>query len=272
MFDFSIFATADAWMSLLMLTFMEVILGIDNIIFITIVANKLAKEDQRKARNIGLFLAMLMRIVLLFGIFWIVKMSEPLFEINFLGLHGAFTGQSLILIGGGLFLMYKSTTEIHHKLEGASPEGQKEGKKGALGQIILQIVLLNIVFSFDSILTAVGLTDHLLVMILGVIISMIIMMLFAAPIGNFVNDRPTVQMLGLAFLILIGFMLIAEGAHQAHLIPGKEGEEVVPKGYIYFAIFFSLGVEMLNLRMRKKTDDPVQLHGPVEEAKGEGLI
>jgi predicted tellurium resistance membrane protein TerC len=274
-----LFGTSQAWMALGMLTLMEIVLGIDNIIFISIIANKLDISEQPKARNIGLFLAMLLRIVLLFGITIIVTMQDPLFEVHFMGIHARPTGQSLILFGGGLFLLYKSVTEIHHKLEGQNEDSTKGKGSSAIGEVILQICMLNIVFSFDSILTAVGLTqdvartpmlsdpsrfyDPLPIMILGVVLSMILMMLFAGSIGRFVNKHPSIQVLGLSFLILIGFMLTVEGAHSAHLLP--EGVDI-PKGYMYFAIFFSLTVELMNIKMRTKSE-PVQLHGALEEAK-----
>ncbi len=264
------FASATVWMSLLTLTFLEIVLGIDNIIFISIATNKLKKEDQPKATNIGLILAMAMRIVLLFGITILVAMEEPWITIDTSWAHGGFSGQSLILIAGGIFLLYKSTTEIHHKLDGAHPEHGGEGKKAktTLTNAIIQITLINIVFSFDSILTAVGMTSGvegaLFIMIVAVVISVLIMMIFANPVGRFVNKHPSIQMLGLAFLILIGFMLIAEGAHKAHLVIAGSEVGVVPKGYLYFAISFSLFVEFLNMRLRKKKD-PVQLHGVQEE-------
>jgi predicted tellurium resistance membrane protein TerC len=255
-----------------MLTFMEVVLGVDNIVFISIVSNRLPKEDQAKARNIGLVLAMILRIILLFGIQIIMQMTKPIIEFDLFGHHAGITGQSLILFLGGLFLLYKSVTEIHHKLEG-DPEAYEEkgGAKAKLSQVIVQITLLNIVFSFDSILTAVGMTkgipgDPMPVMIISVILSMLIMMAFAGPVGRFINEHPTVQMLGLSFLILIGFMLIAEAAHASHLIA-----ESVPKGYLYFAIFFSLLVEVLNIRLRKK-QPPIQLRGITQEAKEDGVL
>ena len=274
-----LFSTSQAWVSLGMLTMMEIVLGIDNIIFISIVANKLQEKDQSKGRNIGLFLAMILRIILLFGITIIVAMKDPLFELHVLGQHAKITGQSLILLAGGLFLLYKSSSEIHHKLEGAEEAAQgNTPEKSSLISVIFQICLLNIVFSFDSILTAVGLTqdvartpmlsdpsrfyDPLPIMILGVVFSMIIMIAFAGVIGKFVNKHPSIQVLGLSFLILIGFMLIVEGAHSAHFIP----ENVhIPKGYMYFAIFFSLTVELLNIKLRsgKKA---VQLRGALKEA------
>jgi predicted tellurium resistance membrane protein TerC len=262
------FFTPEILISLLTLTFLEIVLGIDNIIFLSIVSNRLPVEDQPKARNIGLLLAMLLRIILLFGIKWLISMQKPLFAIDFLNIHGGITGQALILFGGGIFLLYKATSEIHHKLEGDPGEDAANVKAGknTLMSIILQISLINIVFSFDSILTAVGLTDNLTVMIIAVVISMLIMMIFSGPVTKFVNEHPTIQMLGMAFLLLIGFMLIAEAAHLSHLTEGA-----VPKGYLYFAIFFSMFVEMLNIRIQKK-QKPVQLHGYGEQAKAQNMI
>lgn len=228
----------DAWISLLTLTFLEIVLGIDNIIFISIVTNKLPVEQQPKARKLGLLLALLFRIGLLMGISIIVSFKEPLFTL----LDHAVSGRDLILIIGGLFLLAKSTSEIHHKVEGGEEE-ESDGTKAAksFSGIIIQIIILDLVFSFDSILTAVGLTDHIEIMIAAVIISMMIMMAFSTLISNFINQHPTLQILALAFLILIGVMLIAEG-FGAH----------VPKGYIYFSVAFSLLVEIVNMRMRKK--------------------
>ena len=267
------FASAEVWMSLLTLTFLEIVLGIDNIIFIAIEAGRLPDDEAKKATNIGLLLAMVMRILLLFGISWLVAMKAPWFHIDLPGIHGAFSGQSVILILGGIFLLYKSTKEIHHKLEGDGHHEDGNKKKSTLTKAILQITLINIVFSFDSILTAVGMTNGLhgalFIMIVGVVLSVIIMMLFANPVGKFVNKHPTIQMLGLAFLILIGFMLITEGAHLAHLSIAGSEIGAVPKGYLYFAIAFSLGVEFLNMRLRRPK--PVQLHGIQEEAVHEGL-
>ncbi len=262
------FASAEVWISLLTLTFLEIVLGVDNIIFISIISAKLPPADQPKARNIGLILAMVLRIILLFALVWIIGMKAPLFTIDFLGLHGDVTGQGLILFLGGLFLFYKATTEIHHKLESPSEQDDpKVGKgKAALNAVITQIALINIVFSFDSILTAIGIVDNLLIMIIAVVASVVIMMVFSGAVSRFVNEHPTVQMLGLAFLILIGFSLVAEAAHLGHFIDGA-----VPKGYLYFAIFFSLFVEMLNIRM-KKGKQPVQLHGVAETASRRGLL
>lgn len=262
------FASGEVWISLLTLTFLEIVLGVDNIIFLSIVSAKLPANEQPKARNIGLMLAMGLRIILLFGITWIMGMNEPLFHVDFLGLHGGLTGQGIILLVGGIFLLYKATNEIHHKLEGPEEsDDPKVGKgKAALNAVIMQIALINVVFSFDSILTAVGIANDLVVMILAIVASVLVMMIFSGPVSKFVNDHPTVQMLGLSFLILIGFSLIAEAAHLGHFIEGA-----VPKGYLYFAIFFSLFVEVLNIRMRK-TQKPVQLHGYGETAKNRGLL
>ena len=272
------FASAAVWMSLITLTFLEIVLGIDNIIFISIASNKLPAEERPKATNIGLLLAMGLRILLLFGVSILVAMEEPWLKFDLDWLSAGFSGQSIILIIGGIFLLYKSTTEIHHKLEEGDPakEGGSQGKK-TLSSVILQITIINIVFSFDSILTAVGMTNGvngaLVIMIIAVVFSVLIMMLFATPVANFVNQHPTIQMLGLAFLILIGFMLITEGAHLAHLKISDAEIGAVPKGYLYFAITFSLFVEFLNMRLRRtKRSQPVQLHGVKEEAVKEGLL
>ncbi len=267
------FTSPETWISLLTLTFLEVVLGIDNIIFISIAANKLKKEDQAKARRIGLLLAMVFRILLLFGISYLIAMQAPLWQFESGVLSGALTGQSLILIAGGIFLIYKATSEIHLKLEGNGhvPEAgiPKKGKITLQG-VIIQIVLIDMVFSFDSILTAVGLSNSLFIMIVAVVLSIAIMMLFAAPISKFVNEHPTIQMLALAFLILIGFMLIVEGAHLGNVVIAGAEIGTVPKGYLYFAIAFSLGVEFLNMRLRRKPH-PVQLHGLPEQAAKEGI-
>jgi len=269
------FASSEVWMSLLTLTFLEIVLGVDNIIFITIASSKLPEKQRKKATNIGLILAMGLRIVLLLGISVLTAMNAPWFKINLSWMHAAFSGQSLILIAGGLFLLYKSVAEIHGKLEGGHDHGPNGSKKSSLSNAIVQITMINIIFSFDSILTAVGMTSGiagaLIIMIIAVVLSVIIMMIFANPVGSFVNKHPTLQMLGLSFLILIGFMLILEGGHLAHLsIAGREIGSI-PKGYLYFAIAFSLFVEFLNIRLRKK-HKPVQLHDVKEEAKNEGII
>jgi predicted tellurium resistance membrane protein TerC len=231
-----IFLQADTWIALLTLTFMEIVLGIDNIIFISLVAGKLPEEQQKKARIGGLGLALIMRILLLFSITWIIGLTKPVLTLGGFEL----SWRDLILIGGGIFLLIKSTLEIHHKVEGQVNETEIK-KVSSFGYAILQIVLLDLIFSFDSILTAIGLTDQLILMIIAVTISIIVMMIFARAVGDFVNKHPTIQILALSFLILIGVMLIIEGAHYH-----------VPKGYIYFAIFFSLAIEMLNMRYRKK--------------------
>lgn len=269
------FASSEMWISLLTLTFLEIVLGIDNILFISIVSSKLPEDQQKRAANIGLILAMIMRVALLFGITWLISMQEPWLSFHIGWLDGDFSGQSLILVAGGIFLLYKSTTEIHHKLEGHSHEANGSKAMKSLTNVVLQITVINIVFSLDSILTAVGMTNGLkgalLLMIIAVVLSVVIMMLFAIPVSRFVNRHPTFQMLGLAFLLLIGFMLIAEGAHLGHFKMWGAEIGAVPKGYLYFAIAFSLFVEILNMRLRKRPE-PVQLHGAAEEAKAEGLL
>jgi len=265
--DLPNFASPELWMSLLTLVFLEIVLGIDNIIFIALTAGKLKKEEQKKATNIGLVLAMVLRILLLFGISWIIAMKDPFTHFDWGWAKGGLTGQSVILAIGGIFLLYKSTTEIHHKLEGE--DGNGNGNKVlSLSSAIVQITMINIVFSFDSILTAVGMTNGtdgaLVVMIIAVVASVAIMMLFAQPVSKFVNDHPSIQMLGMSFLILIGFMLIAEGAHDAHFEILGSGIGAIPKGYLYFAIAFSLFVEFLNIKMRKK-GKPVVLHNHLKK-------
>ncbi|MCX2741289.1 TerC family protein [Pontibacter anaerobius] len=239
-----IFANPDTWISLLTLTFMEVVLGIDNIVFISIVVGRLPHEQQAKGRTIGLALALIFRVILLLFISWIVSASDPLFSIDlpFTEDEFAVSWRDIILFAGGLFLLAKSVTEIHNKLEGEEEEHGTTKVHATLGKILVQIVLIDIVFSFDSILTAVGLAQEVIVMIIAVILAMGIMLIFAKYVSDFVNKHPTVKMLALAFLILIGFMLVVESLHQH-----------IPKGYIYFAMFFSLLVEMLNMKLRKKT-------------------
>lgn len=268
--------TAEAIVSLLTLTFLEIVLGIDNIIFISIAANKLAPADQPKARNIGLVLAMIFRVALLFGISILISLSKPFTHIDSGWLAAAPTGQSVILFVGGLFLLYKATSEIHHKLEGNSNEEDTQntdGKKvkSTISSVVTQIAIINVVFSIDSILTAVGLTQNVTVMIVAVVLSVLIMMFFAGPVGRFVNEHPTIQMLGLSFLIMIGFMLIAEGAHLSEVVLFNTPVGTVPKGYLYFAIAFSLLVEVLNIKLRKK-QKPLQMHGYEEQAQREGLL
>ena len=233
-----IFFHSETWISLLTLTFLEIVLGIDNIIFISIVADKLPQEHQSRARTIGLLLAIVVRIALLFGISWIIHLTEPILTIQEFKL----SVRDLILIIGGLFLLAKSTSEIHQKIEGESvEESATEAAMNSVAHAITQIVLLDVVFSFDSILTAVGLSDEIIIMICAVVISLFVMLFFAKSISDFVNKNPTVKMLALAFLLMIGTLLILDGAH-IH----------VPKGYIYFSLAFSLLVEFLNQKMRKK--------------------
>ncbi|MFN8254529.1 MAG: TerC family protein [Bacteroidales bacterium] len=232
-----IFLTGEAWMALLTLTFLEIVLGVDNIVFISIVTNRLPRENQSKTRTIGLSLALMFRIIMLSTIAWLIHhLTTPLFTIAGVG----FSVREIILFAGGLFLLAKSTSEIHHKMEGVLTNVKDKGK-AKMSMIILQIIALDIVFSFDSILTAIGLTEELIIMIVAVIISMIIMMIFSGKIGRFIAKNPTLEMLALSFLILIGVMLVMEGFHQH-----------VPKGYIYFAVFFSMAVEILNIRLMKK--------------------
>ncbi len=252
-----IFLNPDVWVVLLTLVFLEIVLGIDNIIFISISTSKLDANEGKKATNIGLVLAMVLRLVLLLGISWLISMKEPWFSIDWGWAHAGFSGQSIILLIGGLFLLYKSTSEIHDKVEGDGHHDLESSAKGkSFSSVIVQITMINIVFSFDSILTAVGMTNGmdgaLILMVIAVVLSVIIMLLFANPVGQFVQKHPTIQMLGLSFLILIGFMLIAEGMHLAEAEVLGQHVGVVPKGYLYFAIVFSLLVEFLNMRMRKK--------------------
>lgn len=255
-----VFLNPDAWIALLTLTFLEIVLGIDNIIFISIVTGKLPDEDRKKATRIGLFLAMFMRIALLMGISYLIAMKATLFSIHWGWFEGSFTGQALILFLGGLFLIYKSTKEISEKVDHHEEEEKtiKAAAKKSFSNVILQILLIDLIFSVDSILTAVGMTNGvhgaLTIMIIAVIISVLVMMLFAVPVGNFVNKNPSIQILGLSFLILIGFMLITESMHLSDAKLAGEDIGAVPKGYLYFAISFSLAVEFINMRIRKKQE------------------
>lgn len=240
----------ESLIALLTLTVLEIVLGIDNIIFISILSGKLPKEQQNKARLTGLALAMVMRILLLFSIVWIMKLTIPLFAI----LGQEISGRDLILIGGGLFLLAKSTFEIHDKLEGE--EHAKAGKVvKSFANVIVQIMILDIVFSLDSVITAVGMAKELGVMIAAVVIAVGVMMISAKSISDFVEKHPTIKMLALSFLLLIGVSLIAEGFEQH-----------IPKGYIYFAMAFSVFVEMLNLKMKAKSK-PVELRNRFAEEK-----
>lgn len=253
-----IISNPNAWIALFTLTFLEIVLGIDNIIFISIVTGQLPPEKRKRATKIGMFLAMFMRIALLFGITLLIDMKEPWISFHTAWISADISGQSLILLLGGLFLIYKSTKEIHAKVDEKGLE-EKELKTSAakrFSQVIMQIILIDLVFSFDSILTAVGMTNGvegaLYIMIIAVIISVLIMMQFAVPVGNFVNKNPSIQILGLSFLILIGFMLVTESAQIAQASFFGNHVDVVPKGYLYFAIAFSLIVELLNMKMSKK--------------------
>lgn len=246
--EFPDFSDPSIWVSLLTLTFLEIVLGVDNIIFISIISNKLAPEQQRRARNIGLTLAMVFRILLLLGITWIMRLTTPLFTLPFVKAENEPIGISwkdLILMAGGLFLIAKSTLEIHHKLEKPIDDAAAgtKPKYTKFSSVVLQIVLIDAVFSFDSILTAIGLVDQVMIMIIAVMISIGIMMAFSGAISRFINKNPTLQMLALSFLIAIGIMLVAEGFHQE-----------INKSYIYTMIAFSLVVELLNMRLRKKTE------------------
>lgn len=242
------FSDPAAWVALLTLTVLEIVLGIDNIIFISILSGKLPADQQKKARTLGLAMAMLMRILLLLSLSWIMRLTSPLFPL----LGQDISGRDLILILGGLFLLGKATTEIHNKLEGE--EEEKDRKAVSFASVIVQITLLDIVFSLDSVITAIGMVDQISIMITAVVIAVGFMLVFASPISNFVHKHPTVKMLALAFLLLIGVTLVAEGFEQH-----------ISKGYIYFAMAFSVLVEMLNLKMRsgkKKKEPPVELRMP----------
>jgi predicted tellurium resistance membrane protein TerC len=240
------FTDPQAWIALLTLTLLEIVLGIDNVIFISILAGKLPAEQQERARKLGLMLALGTRILLLLSLAWIIRLTAPLFTV----LGHEISGRDLILIAGGLFLIGKSTHEIHEKLEGDESRGEVK-KVLSFGAVLFQIALLDIVFSLDSVITAVGMASQLWVMVAAVIIAVAIMMVSASAIGRFVGRHPTVKMLALSFLLLIGTSLIAEGL-----------EFHIPKGYVYFAMGFSVMVEMLNLRMKKSTARPVELHSP----------
>ncbi len=233
-----------AWIALLTLTILEIVLGIDNIIFISILSNRLPENQQGKARQTGLLAALAMRVILLFSISWVVQLTTPLFTVLGLGI----SGRDLILLSGGLFLLWKATHEIHENLEGHQTEEEETDQKVSFWNVIAQIAVLDMVFSLDSVITAVGMADDLAVMIIAVVIAIGIMLFAAAPLSDFVNRHPTVKILALSFLLLIGFSLVVEGLHQH-----------ISKGYIYFAMGFSVFVEMLNLRMKKVSKNPVTL-------------
>jgi predicted tellurium resistance membrane protein TerC len=241
------FADPQIWISLLTLTVLEIVLGIDNLIFISILADKLPAGQQNKARTVGLMLALGTRILLLCTLFILVGLVQPLFTI----LGQAFSGKDLVLLGGGLFLIAKSVHEIHGKLEGEEGESSRRIAANFTG-VIVQIVLIDIVFSLDSVITAVGLVKNIAVMITAVILAMVVMIASAGAISGFVNRHPTIKMLALSFLLLIGVMLVAESFHKE-----------IPKGYIYFSMAFAVGVEMLNMKVRKRAQ-PVHLHQPYQ--------
>jgi predicted tellurium resistance membrane protein TerC len=239
-------ANPQAWVALATLTALEIVLGVDNIVFISVLVGRLPAHSRDKARTIGLALAMVTRILLLLTLTWIMTLITPLFSI----LGREISGRDLILIGGGLFLLAKSTHEIHANLEGTEEHSERQARHKFIS-VLIQIAVLDIVFSLDSVITAVGLADHVPVMILAIIIAVVVMMLSARVIGNFVDRHPTIKILALSFLILVGFSLMGEGL-DLH----------IPKGYIYFAMAFSLSVEILNLRLRERTIKPVKLRKP----------
>lgn len=242
MFDW--LTSPEAWIALTTLTALEIVLGIDNIIFISILVGRLPEAQRNFARRMGLGLAMLTRLALLFSISWVMGLNKPWFTI----LGNSISGRDVVLIGGGLFLLFKATHEIHNSLEGVEDINKKIVAKG-MGMVLLQITILDIVFSLDSVITAVGLVDHVTLMAIAIILAVLVMLMAARPIGDFVEKHPTIKILALSFLILVGVTLIVEG-FDVH----------VPKGYIYFAMAFSVSVEFLNLRMRKKSAQPVKLH------------
>ncbi|HKW36506.1 MAG TPA: TerC family protein [Burkholderiales bacterium] len=237
-----------AWIAFVTLTVLELVLGIDNVIFISILVDKLEQSKRELARKLGLFLAMFMRIGLLFVLAWVAGLTAPLFALPLFGQE--ISGRDLILIAGGLFLLWKSTAEIHQLLEGEKGEASAAAR-ATFSAVIVQIILIDMVFSLDSIVTAVGMVDHLAVMVAAVVASVALMMAFAGAIGRFVSAHPTVKMLALAFLFVIGVVLIADGF-----------DHHIPKGYVYFAMAFSVAVEALNIRMRKKRAAPVELRAP----------
>jgi predicted tellurium resistance membrane protein TerC len=252
-FDLDLFLLPSTWVSLLTLTAMEIVLGIDNIVFISILVGKLPQAQQKKARQLGLSLALLLRLGLLFTLSWIMRLTAPLFTLPLV--DQAISGRDLILLGGGLFLIGKSAHEIHDKLEVVHEESPEVHKRtGArFGVILVQILLLDIVFSLDSVITAVGMAQHVAIMVVAMVVAVGVMLVFAGAIGDFVNRHPSMKILALSFLLLIGVMLMAEGFEQH-----------IGKGYIYFAMAFALGVELLNMRLRKK-QQPVKLHARFED-------
>ncbi|MEK9603018.1 MAG: TerC family protein [Flavobacteriaceae bacterium] len=249
------FFTTEILSALLTLTFLEIVLGIDNILFVSIIAGKLSVKEQKKAIAVGLGMAMILRLVLLLGVSVLMQMRNPWIKLDNDLIHTEISGQAVILFLGGLFLLYKSTKEIYEKVELKGDLHSQSKNQTTLLKAVVQITLINVVFSVDSILTALGMSNGLpyagWVMGIAIVISVLIMMLFARPVGDFVNEHPSLQVLGLSFLLLIGFMLLAEAAHISHTeILGQEVGSI-PKGYLYFAIAFSLGVEFINMKLRK---------------------
>ncbi|MBL6666359.1 MAG: TerC family protein [Flavobacteriaceae bacterium] len=250
------FFTTEIISALLTLTFLEIVLGIDNILFVSIIAGKLSTKDQKRATGIGLAMAMILRLILLLGISVLMSLQSTWIILDNRFIHADISGQSIILFLGGLFLLYKSTKEIYEKVELKVDEKNQPQGQSSLTKAIVQITLINLVFSLDSILTAMGMSNGLpyagMVMGIAIVISILIMMLFAHPVGNFVNQHPSLQVLGLSFLLLIGFMLLAEAAHLSHAEILGQTVGSIPKGYLYFAIAFSLGVEFINMKVRRK--------------------
>lgn len=250
------FFTTEIISALLTLTFLEIVLGIDNILFVSIIAGKLSTKDQKRATGIGLAMAMILRLILLLGISVLMSIQSTWIILDNRFIHADISGQSIILFLGGLFLLYKSTKEIYEKVELKVDEKNQPQGQSSLTNAIVQITLINLVFSLDSILTAMGMSNGLpyagMVMGIAIVISILIMMLFAHPVGNFVNQHPSLQVLGLSFLLLIGFMLLAEAAHLSHAEILGQTVGSIPKGYLYFAIAFSLGVEFINMKVRRK--------------------
>jgi predicted tellurium resistance membrane protein TerC len=243
---FDAFFTADGLIALVTLTFLEIVLGVDNVIFISILSGKLRANEQLRARRVGLVAAMVMRILLLMSLAWIIRLTQPIVTL----FDHPVSGRDLILILGGLFLLAKSTLEIHDRLEGE--EGHSSARVApSFISVILQIMMLDIVFSLDSVITAVGMVSEIGVMVAAVVVAVGFMMMFAGTVSDFVHRHPTVKILALSFLLMIGVMLVMEGFHQH-----------IPKGYVYFAMAFSVFVEMLNIRLRKKSAQPVHLHDP----------
>jgi len=234
------FSTPEAWIAVLTLALLEIVLGIDNLVFIAILTGRLPKEQQKRARQLGLAMALLTRLMLLFSLSWIARLTTPIATIEFISVHGKpleITGQTIVLLGGGLFLIYKAVTEIYHKVELKDEEVHTSDKARSMSAVILNIALMDIIFSLDSVITAVGMVNQIPLMVAGVVIAMIVMVAFADPVSNFINEHASLKILALAFLLMIGTLLTAEAL-----------EFSVPKGFVYFAMFFSLGVEMVQMR------------------------